>query len=72
MSFARPASRSSAISADPPQRSTMLARFLHTDLPLLSDSAENLLGRLGLVQHYRTISPTARFRLSSWSTDTAA
>ena len=46
-----------AISADPPQRSTMLARFLHTDLPLLSDSAESLLGPLGLVQHYRDHQP---------------
>jgi peroxiredoxin len=46
-----------AVSADPPQRSTMLARFLHTDLPLLSDSSESLLGRLGLVQHYRDHEP---------------
>lgn len=46
-----------AISADPPQRSTMLARFLHTDLALLSDSSEKLLGRLGLVQHYRDHEP---------------
>lgn len=45
------------ISADPPQRSTMLSRFLHSDLPLLSDPAENLLGRLGLVQHYRDHQP---------------
>ena len=41
-----------AISADPPQRSAMLAHFLHTDLPLLDDPAEKLLGPLGLVQHY--------------------
>jgi peroxiredoxin len=42
-----------AISADPGERSTMLARFLRTDIPLLSDPTESLLGRLGLVQHYR-------------------
>ncbi len=46
-----------AISADPPQRSAMLARFLRTNLPLLSDSSESLLGRLGLVQHYRDHEP---------------
>jgi peroxiredoxin len=46
-----------AISADPPQRSTMLARFLNTDLPLLSDSSESLLKRLGLVQHYANHQP---------------
>jgi peroxiredoxin len=46
-----------AISADPPERSTMLARFLHTDLPLLSDSSETLLRRLGLVQHYANHQP---------------
>ncbi|HEY2106266.1 MAG TPA: redoxin domain-containing protein [Candidatus Binataceae bacterium] len=46
-----------AISADPPQRSTMLARFLRTDLPLLSDPAESLLGRLGLVQRYSDHQP---------------
>ncbi len=46
-----------AVSADPPQRSTMLARFLHTDLPLLSDSSESLLGPLGLVQHYGNHQP---------------
>jgi peroxiredoxin/uncharacterized membrane protein YphA (DoxX/SURF4 family) len=41
-----------AVSADPKERSTMLAHFLRTDLPLLSDPAESLLARLGLVQHY--------------------
>jgi peroxiredoxin len=46
-----------AISADPPQRSTMLAGFLHTDLLLLSDSAESLLGPLGFVQHYQDRQP---------------
>jgi len=46
-----------AVSADPPQRSTMLARFLRTRLPLLSDTGESLLGRLGLVQHYSNGQP---------------
>jgi peroxiredoxin len=46
-----------AISADPPERSTMLARFLNTNLPLLSDSSEALLNRLGLVQHYANHQP---------------
>jgi peroxiredoxin/uncharacterized membrane protein YphA (DoxX/SURF4 family) len=46
-----------AISADPPERSTMLARFLGSDLPLLSDSSETLLKRLGLVQHYANHQP---------------
>jgi peroxiredoxin len=41
-----------AISADQRRRSAMLAGFLHTSLPLLSDSDQTLLGRLGLVQHY--------------------
>jgi peroxiredoxin len=46
-----------AVSADPPQRSTMLAHFLGTQLPLLSDPAESLLGPLGLVQHYSNGQP---------------
>jgi peroxiredoxin len=41
-----------ALSADPRPRSTMLARFLRTNLPLLSDPSESLLSKLGLVQHY--------------------
>ncbi len=41
-----------AVSADPRQRSTMLARFLRTHLPLLSDPSESLLSKLGLVQRY--------------------
>jgi peroxiredoxin len=41
-----------AVSADPPPRSTMLAKFLGTDIPLLSDPGEKLLGPLGLVQRY--------------------
>jgi peroxiredoxin len=46
-----------AISADPAQRSAMLAGFLHTDLPLLCDPSEALLAPLGLVQHYRNHQP---------------
>jgi peroxiredoxin len=46
-----------AISADPPQRSAMLSSFLHSKLPLLSDSGEALLGPLGLVQHYSNGQP---------------
>ncbi len=41
-----------AVSADPRQRSAMLAGFLRTHLPLLSDPSESLLSKLGLVQHY--------------------
>jgi peroxiredoxin len=46
-----------AVSADPPQRSTMLAGFLRTDIPLLSDPTEKLLGPLGLVQSYSNHQP---------------
>jgi len=46
-----------AISADPHDRSTMLSHFLQTSLPLLSDSSEVLLSRLGLVQHYSNHQP---------------
>jgi len=46
-----------AVSADPRQRCAMLARFLRTDLPLLSDPNEQLLSRLGLVQHYADHQP---------------
>jgi len=41
-----------AISADPIDRSKMLAGFLHTGIPLLSDTNESLLGPMGLVQHH--------------------
>jgi len=44
--------RTIAISADPIDRSKMLARFLHTPIPLLSDDKETLLAPLGLVQHH--------------------
>jgi peroxiredoxin len=46
-----------AISADPIERSQMLANFLRTDIPLLSDSSESILGPLGLVQHHRDGQP---------------
>ena len=46
-----------AISADPIDRSKMLAGFLSTDIPLLSDENETLLGQLGLVQHHRNGEP---------------
>jgi len=46
-----------AVSADPPQRSTMLARFVRTQMPLLSDPGESLLGPLGLVQRYSNGQP---------------
>jgi peroxiredoxin len=46
-----------AISADPVERSKMLARFLRTDIPLLSDEKETLLEPLGLVQHHRNGEP---------------
>jgi peroxiredoxin len=46
-----------AISADPTDRSKMLAGFLHTNIPLLSDDHESLLTPLGLVQHHRNGEP---------------
>ncbi len=46
-----------AISTDPIERSQMLAKFLRTDIPLLSDSRESILGPLGLVQHHRDGEP---------------
>ncbi len=46
-----------AISADPPERSRMLAGFLGTDIPLLSDVKETVLAPLGLVQHHRNGEP---------------
>jgi peroxiredoxin len=46
-----------AISADPLDRSKMLAGFLRTSIPLLSDEHETLLGPLGLVQHHRNGEP---------------
>jgi peroxiredoxin len=46
-----------AISSDPVERSKMLAGFLHTKIPLLSDNRESILGPLGLVQHHRNGEP---------------
>jgi len=46
-----------AISADPIDRSKMLAGFLRTSIPLLSDVKETLLTPLGLVQHHRDGEP---------------
>jgi peroxiredoxin len=46
-----------AFSADPIDRSKMLAGFLRTDIPLLSDEKETLLRPLGLIQHHRDGEP---------------
>jgi peroxiredoxin len=46
-----------AISADPIDRSKMLARFLRTDITLLGDEKETLLKPLGLIQHHRNGEP---------------
>jgi peroxiredoxin len=46
-----------AISADPIDRSKMLAGFLRSNLPLLSDEKETLLKPLGLVQQHRDGEP---------------
>jgi peroxiredoxin Q/BCP len=40
------------ISADPVERSKMLAGYLHTEIPLLGDSKESVLAPLGLVQRH--------------------
>lgn len=40
------------ISADPIERSKMLAGYLRTDIPLLGDPSETVLAPLGLVQHH--------------------
>jgi len=46
-----------AISADPIDRSKMLAGYLHSSIPLLSDEHETLLAPLGLVQRHRDGQP---------------
>jgi peroxiredoxin len=46
-----------AISADPNERSKMLAGFLGTKIPMLSDNRESILAPLGLVQHHRNGEP---------------
>ena len=46
-----------AISTDQVERSKMLAGFLRTKIPLLSDNSESLIAQLGLVQHHRNAEP---------------
>jgi peroxiredoxin len=46
-----------AISTDQVERSKMLAGFLRTKIPLLSDSSESLIAPLGLLQHHRNGEP---------------
>jgi len=46
-----------AISTDQIERSKMLAGFLRTKIPLLSDNSEALVAPLGLVQHHRNGEP---------------
>lgn len=46
-----------AISADPVDRSKMLAGYLRTSIPLLSDASETFVAPLGLVQHHRNGEP---------------
>jgi len=46
-----------AISTDQVERSKMLAGFLRTKIPLLSDNSESILAPLGLVQHHRNGEP---------------
>ena len=46
-----------AISTDQIERSKMLAGFLGTKIPLLSDNSESLVAPLGLVQHHRNGEP---------------
>ena len=46
-----------ALSADPIERSKMLAGYLHTQIPLLSDPRESVLAPLGLVQRHRDGEP---------------
>jgi len=46
-----------AISTDQVERSKMLAGFLRTGIPMLSDNSESLVAQLGLVQHHRNGEP---------------
>jgi peroxiredoxin len=46
-----------AISADPVERSSYLAKYLRTSIPLLSDQSETVLKPLGLVQTHRDGEP---------------
>lgn len=45
------------ISTDPIDRSKMLSGYLNSDVPLLSDEHETVVGPLGLVQHHRNGEP---------------
>lgn len=45
------------ISADPIERSKMLAGYLRTEIPLLGDPSETVLTPLGLVQHHVSAEP---------------
>ena len=46
-----------AISTDSIDRSKMLSNYLHSDLPLLSDTQETVIGPLGLLQRHRNGEP---------------
>src|SRR5215469_3456155 len=46
-----------AISTDSIDRSKMLSSYLHSDIPLLSDDQEAVVGPLGLVQKHRNGEP---------------
>jgi peroxiredoxin len=46
-----------AVSTDQVERSKMLAGFLRTKIPLLSDNNESLIAQLGLVQHHKNGEP---------------
>lgn len=45
------------ISADPIERSKMLAGYIRTEIPLLGDTSERVLAPLGLVQRHRSGEP---------------
>ena len=55
--FKRAGVNTIAISTDQIERSKMLAGFLRTKIPLLSDKSESILAPLGLVQHHRNGEP---------------
>jgi peroxiredoxin len=46
-----------AISADPVDRSKFLARYLRTEVPLLSDAQETILAPMGLIERHRDGQP---------------
>lgn len=55
--FRRAAIDTLAISTDQIERSKMLAGFLRTKIPLLSDTNQSVIAPLGLVQHHRNGEP---------------